>query len=62
MTYKFEQFENEIKEPKVTISARAMIIFETEENDKQAVSFDLSELQTEIELLVNQKLKDFEVE
>jgi len=39
MTYKFEQFENEIKEPKVTISARAMIIFETEENDKQAVSF-----------------------
>ena len=62
MNYKFEQFENVIKDPTIEINGMVQVLFTTKENDKQAVSFDLSELQTEIELLVNQKLKDFEVE
>ena len=61
MTYKFEQFDNEIENPEIEIKPNVTVIFTTEENDKQAVNFDLSELQTEIEELVNEKLKQFEV-
>ena len=60
MTYKFEQFKNEIVNPEIEMMARVEVVFITPENDRQAVVFDL-ELTPEIKAEVDEKLKEFEV-
>lgn len=60
MTYKFEQFENEIVNPQIEMSARVEVVFITPKHDRQAVSFDL-ELTPEIKAAVEQKLEGFEI-
>ena len=61
MKLKFEQFENEIENPKIEIKGFAEVVFTTEKHDKQAVLFDIAELQQEVEKLIMSKLQKFEV-
>jgi hypothetical protein len=60
MTYKFEQFENEIINPEIEIIARVEVVFTTKENDRQAVLFDMK-ITPEIKAVINEKLKEYEI-
>ena len=60
MTYKFGQFENEIINPQIEMITRVEVIFITPEHDQQAVVFDL-ETTPEIKSVIDEKLKEFEI-
>ena len=60
MTYKFEQFENEIVNPEIEMNTRVEVVFITPDFDRQAVIFDL-ELTPEIKAEIDEKLKEIEV-
>lgn len=60
MTYKFEQFENEIINPEIEMSTRVEVVFITPENDRQAVVFDI-ETTPEIKAVIDEKLNEFEI-
>ena len=59
-TYKFEQFENEIENPKIEIKTIVEVVFITPEFDRQAVVFNV-ETTPEIKAAIEQKLTEFEI-
>lgn len=60
MTYKFEQFTNEIINPEIEMITRVEVVFITPENDRQAVVFDI-ETAPEIKAVIEHKLKEYEI-
>ena len=62
MNYKFKEFTETIENPTIEITTSSVVTMTDNDGNSFGVSIDISELQIDIELLIAEKLKVFEVE
>jgi len=60
--YKFKEFTETIENPTIEITVLTIVTLTDKDGNSFEVNLDISELQIDIELLIAEKLKVFEVE